>query len=52
LQSNRKCISDGGDNPDRNAQFEYINNQAAKNLKRGNPVITGGYEEERTGREL
>jgi hypothetical protein len=29
-----------GDNPDRNAQFEYINNQAAKNLKRGNPVIS------------
>jgi hypothetical protein len=40
LQSNRKCISDGGDNPDRNAQFEYINNQAAKDLKRGNPVIS------------
>jgi hypothetical protein len=30
----------GGDNPDRNAQFAYINNQAAKDLKRGNPVIS------------
>jgi hypothetical protein len=40
LQSNRKCINDGRDNPDRNAQFEYINNRARKELQAGNPVIS------------
>jgi hypothetical protein len=40
LQSNRKCINDGKDNPDRNAQFEYINSRAGKDLKQGNPVIS------------
>ena len=40
LQSNRKCITDGGQHPDRNAQFEYINTQAARDLKKGNPVIS------------
>jgi hypothetical protein len=40
LKSNRKCVNHGGDNPDRNAQFEYINNRAEECLKRGNPVIS------------
>jgi hypothetical protein len=40
LQSNRKCVNNGGDNPDRNARFEYINNRARKDLKAGNPVIS------------
>jgi transposase len=40
LQSNKKCISEGGDNPDRNAQFEYINSRAKQAMKRGNPVIS------------
>jgi hypothetical protein len=40
LQSNRKCVNDGKDNPDRNAQFEYINKRAGKDLKAGNPVIS------------
>jgi hypothetical protein len=39
LQSNKKCISEGGKHPDRNAQFEYINEVAGKALKRSNPVI-------------
>lgn len=40
LQSNKKCISEGGKHPDRNAQFEYINAATGKALKRGNPVIS------------
>jgi hypothetical protein len=40
LQSNRKCITDGAKHPDRNAQFEHINEQAKKEMKRGNPVIS------------
>jgi hypothetical protein len=40
LQSNRKCISDGGQHPDRNAQFEYSNAQAQRDLKKGNPLIS------------
>jgi hypothetical protein len=31
---------EGGDHPDRNAQFEYINAQAEDRLKRGEPVIS------------
>jgi hypothetical protein len=30
LQTNRKCVNDGGDHPDRNARFEYINTRAKK----------------------
>jgi transposase len=40
LQTNKKCITDGGQHPDRNAQFEHINDRAKKMLKRGNPVIS------------
>jgi hypothetical protein len=40
LQTNRKCLTDGGKHPDRNAQFEYISEQSAKMLKRRNPVIS------------
>jgi hypothetical protein len=40
LQSNRKCVNNGRDTPDRNAHFEYINTRAGKDLKAGNPVIS------------
>jgi hypothetical protein len=39
LSGNRKSI-EGGDNPDRNMQFEFINEQSAKFLKRNCPVIS------------
>ena len=39
LQSNVKTL-EGGDHPDRNAQFEYINAQATDRLRRGEPVIS------------
>ena len=39
LASNRKSI-EGGTNPDRNTQFEFINTQSATFLKRGYPVIS------------
>ena len=39
LSANRKSIS-GGTNPDRNAQFEFINAQSAKFLKKKCPVIS------------
>jgi hypothetical protein len=39
LASNRKSI-EGGTNPDRNTQFEYINKQSARFLKGGCPVIS------------
>ena len=39
LSSNRKSL-EGGANPDRNTQFEFINEQAAKFLKRTIPVIS------------
>ena len=39
LSANRKSL-EGGTNPDRNAQFEFINEQAAKFLKRSIPVIS------------
>jgi transposase len=39
LSANRKSL-EGGTNPDRNAQFEFINEQAAKFLKRNCPVIS------------
>jgi hypothetical protein len=39
LASNRKSI-EGGTNPDRNTQFEFINAQAATFLKQGCPVIS------------
>jgi transposase len=39
LSANRKSL-EGGTNPDRNAPFEFINEQAAKFLKRNIPVIS------------
>ena len=39
LQSNRKT-QEGRQHPDRNAQFEHINAQAAKEMAAGNPVIS------------
>jgi hypothetical protein len=39
LAANRKSL-EGGTNPDRNTQFEFINEQAAMFLKQGCPVIS------------
>jgi len=39
LSANRKSL-EGGTNPDRNAQFEFINEQSAKFLKQNCPVIS------------
>lgn len=39
LQSNRKT-QEGRQHPDRNAQFEHINAQAAEEMQAGNPVIS------------
>ena len=39
LQANRKTL-EGGDQPDRNAQFEFINEQAKQHIAEGNPVIS------------
>ena len=39
LSANRKSL-EGGTNPDRNTQFEFINAQAATFLKQGCPVIS------------
>jgi hypothetical protein len=39
LQSNRKT-REGASNPDRNAQFEYINAQVCRFQKRGQPVVS------------
>lgn len=39
LQGNQKT-QEGKQHPDRNAQFEYINAQAMKNMRYGNPVIS------------
>jgi len=39
LAANRKSI-EGGTNPDRNTQFEFINEQVAKFLKQNHPVIS------------
>lgn len=39
LQANRKT-REGGTHPDRNAQFEYINRQARRMQKRGQPVVS------------
>jgi len=39
LAANRKSF-EGGKNPDRNTQFAFINEQAAKYIKRGCPVIS------------
>lgn len=39
LQANKK-VNEGGKHPDRNAQFEYINNQAIAYQNLGEPVIS------------
>ena len=39
LQANRKVL-EGTDHPDRNAQFEFINDQTKQRLAAGNPVIS------------
>ena len=39
LQANRKML-EGGDQADRNAQFEFINEQAKQRIAEGNPVIS------------
>ena len=39
LQGNRKT-REGGTHPDRNAQFEYLNAEVARFLKRGQPAIS------------
>jgi hypothetical protein len=39
LQANRKT-REGGQHPDRNAQFEYINGQTRRLQKRGQPVVS------------
>jgi hypothetical protein len=39
LQANRK-IHEGKQNPDRNAQFEYLNAEVQRQLRKGNPVIS------------
>ncbi len=39
LQSNRKKL-EGKSHPDRNEQFEYINDIIKKNQKKGNPTIS------------
>jgi DNA-binding phage protein len=39
LQSNRKTI-EGGDHPDRDAQFRYINRRAKAFQRRGQPVVS------------
>ena len=40
LQGNMKAIAGGLQNPDRNAQFEYINAKVIDYQKRGQPVIS------------
>jgi len=39
LQANRKVL-EGTDHPDRNAQFDFINDQTKQRLTAGNPVIS------------
>jgi Rhodopirellula transposase DDE domain len=39
LQANRKT-REGGSHPDRNAQFEHLNNQVRRRQQRGQPVIS------------
>ena len=39
LQANRK-VNEGGRHPDRNAQFEFINEHVQKQLRRGAPTIS------------
>ena len=40
LQQNQKMLQTGAPHPDRNAQFEYINNKCAEFIRQGIPVIS------------
>jgi hypothetical protein len=40
LQANSKTLEEGGDHPDRDEQFTYINRQVVKHMRRGFPVIS------------
>lgn len=40
LQMNKKCLQVGKVHPDRNEQFEHINENAKEFIKRGEPVIS------------
>jgi hypothetical protein len=40
LQMNKKCLPVGEPNPDRNEQFEYINNKSKRFIAYGEPVIS------------
>ena len=40
LQLNRKMLQVGEEHPDRNSQFEYINNKVKQFLESGDPVIS------------
>jgi len=48
LQANRKT-REGSEHPDRNAQFEHINNQVLKFQKRQQPVISVDTKKKRRG---
>jgi len=40
LQTNSKTLEEGGEHPDRDEQFAYINRQVAWHIRRGLPVIS------------
>lgn len=40
LQLNKKCLQIGEQHPDRNQQFEYINNKAKEFIEKNEPVIS------------
>ena len=49
LQGNRKK-QEGAQHPDRNAQFEHINERVRQQLEAGEPTISVRYQEEGVGR--
>ncbi len=51
LQANRKT-HEGGDVPDRNEQFEYINETALSFMSDNEPVISVDCKKERIDREF
>ncbi len=51
LQANQK-MREGKQHPDRNAQFEYINQRVIRQRRAGQPVISGGHEEKGVGGEF
>jgi hypothetical protein len=40
LQSNRKTLEEGASHPDRDRQFQYLNERVRRFLKPGEPVIS------------